>query len=346
MVIKLGGGLIMITIYDIAKKCGVSPSTVSKVINDYQAIPEETKNKIKKVMKEMNYIPNVSAKSLSKGTSRNVGILAYLGLDISPFKHNLFIDILDSFQSAMNDANLDLLFVNRNVDGQSGSFYQNCISRDVAGVLMFGDMTNSEMLEVINSPLPKVGFDYLGGAMTGVFSDNFQKMKEMTDYLIELGHKSIVFVHGEPNQITDLRISGFKAALEGAGIPFKDNMLVQSNYLAKESIINVTSNILHRINVPTAIMFPDDISAIQGLGAIRSAGLKCPEDISITGFDGIQLSQIVSPHLTTIKQNSSLIGKTLAKRLIAAMNDKKSVPELIEIPAVLLVGESTSSPKE
>lgn len=336
----------MITIYDIAQKCGVSPSTVSKVINDYQAIPQETKDKIKKVMKEMNYIPNVSAKSLSKGTSRNVGILAYLGLDISPFKHNLFIDILDSFQSAMNDANLDLLFVNRNVDGRSGSFYQNCISRDVAGVLMFGDMTNSEMLEVINSPLPKVGFDYMGDMMTGVFSDNFQKMKELTNHLIKLGHKKIVFVHGESNEITNLRIDGFKAALEEANIPFKDSMLEQSNYLDKESIINVTSNILHRINVPTAIMFPDDISAVQGLGAIRQAGLKCPEDISITGFDGIQLSQIVSPHLTTVRQNSSLIGKTLAKQLILAMNDKKSAPELIEIPAILLIGESTGVPKD
>ena len=75
----------MVTIYDIAVKCGVSPSTVSKVINDYEAIPEETKVKVRRAMAEMNYIPNVSAKSLSKGSSRNVGILAYFGMNISPF---------------------------------------------------------------------------------------------------------------------------------------------------------------------------------------------------------------------------------------------------------------------
>lgn len=335
----------MVTIYDIAIKCGVSPSTVSKVINDYDAIPPETKDKIRKCMKEMNYIPNVSAKSLSRGSSRNVGILCFLGPNITPFKHNLFIDVLDSFQNEMNANNYDLLFVSRNVDERSGSFYQNCISRDVAGVLLFGDMTNPEMIEVINSSIPKVGFDYLGDQMTGVFSDNCDQTKALTMHLIKLGHRNIVFVHGDFNEVTNLRIKGFKDALAEAGISFKDSMLEESKYLDKESIRNVTSNILRRINIPTAIMFPDDISAIQGLGAIRESGRSCPQDISITGFDGIQLSQTISPHLTTIKQDSETIGKTLAHKLIFAMNDKKAAPELIEIRASLIVGESTSFPR-
>lgn len=336
----------MVTIYDIAVKCGVSPSTVSKVINNYEAIPEETKEKVRKCMKAMNYIPNVSAKSLAKRSSRNVGILAYLGLNISPFKHNLFIDVLDSFQSEMNANNYDLLFVSRNVDGRNGSFYQNCISRDVAGVLLFGDMTAPEMKEVINSSIPKVGFDYIGDQMTGVFSDNREKMAALTTHLIKLGHKDIVFVHGEYNEVTALRIEGFKDALANAGIAFKDSMLEESKYLDKESVRNVTSNIVHRVNVPTAIMFPDDISAIQGLGALREAGFSCPRDMSITGFDGIQLSQTISPHLTTIKQDSESIGKMLAQKLITIMQDKKTAPEQIEIRASLLVGESTAKPKD
>lgn len=336
----------MVTIYDIAVKCGVSPSTVSKVINDYDAIPQETKDKIRKCMKEMNYIPNISAKSLSKGSSRNVGILCYFGLNISSFKHNLFIDVLDSFQNEMNANNYDLLFVSRNVDGRNGSFYQNCISRDVAGVLLFGDMTNPEMTEVIRSSIPKVGFDYLGDQMTGVFSDNYEKMKEMTKHLIKLGHRDIVFVHGEFNDVTNLRIKGYMDALSEAQIPFRDTMLEESRYLDKASVRNVTSNILRRINVPTAIMFPDDISAVQGLGAIREAGYSCPKDISITGFDGIQLSQIVSPHLTTVKQDSETIGRILAQKLITAMKDKKAKPELIEVRASFIVGESTSRPRD
>ena len=87
----------MVTIYDVAKRCGVSPSTVSKAINDYPAIPDETKQRIKKVMAEMKYVPNLQAKSLSKGKSRNIGILVYLDNEVTPFSHPLFGSILDSF---------------------------------------------------------------------------------------------------------------------------------------------------------------------------------------------------------------------------------------------------------
>jgi len=331
-----------ITIYDIAKQCGVSPSTVSKVVNNYQAIPQETKDKIQKCMKDMNYIPNVGAKSLSKRTSRNVGVLAYFGLNMSPFKYTLFTEILDSFQSEVNANNYDLLFVSHNVDGRDGSFYQNCISRNVAGVILFGEMNSQEMMEVIDSRIPKVGFDYVGNKMTGVFSDNYDKMKEMTEHLIELGHRRIVFIHGEAASIiTQERIRGFVDGMKDHGIEIKPETLVESKYLDVESIKNITKNVLRRVNVPTAIMFPDDRSAMQGLLALKEEGFKCPQDISVTGFDGIESSQIVSPHLTTVKQDSEKIGKTLAHKLIDLMEKKESAPEPIEVRGFLIIGEST-----
>ncbi|MCR4562037.1 MAG: LacI family transcriptional regulator [Bacilli bacterium] len=336
----------MVTIYDIAKKCGVSPSTVSKVINNYGTIPDETKKKILKAMEEMNYIPNVSAKSLSKGSSRNVGILAFLGVNISPFKHHLFIDILDQFQSIMNANNYDLLFVAKSVAGKDGSFLQNCISRDVAGVLMFGDMESDELKEVINSNIPKVGFDYLGEKMTGVTSDNYNQMKILTNHLIKLGHKNIVFVHGEENRVTAIRIQAFKDALAEAGIPFDERMLEESRYMDEQSIANITSNILHRVNVPTAIMFPDDVAALGGLKAIQAAGYNCPKDISITGFDGISISQLVTPHLTTVRQDTFVIAQMLAKSLIASMEKKNHAPEVMEVRGSLIIGESTAVPRK
>ena len=94
----------MVTIYDIAKKCGVSPATVSKVINNYSAIPEVTKEKVRQAMAELNYIPNANAKSLSKGKSRNIGVIAYFGMDITPFKHALFTEILDALQQEMDSS--------------------------------------------------------------------------------------------------------------------------------------------------------------------------------------------------------------------------------------------------
>ena len=335
-----------VTIYDIAKKCKVSPSTVSKVINNYQAIPEKTKKRVLKTMREMNYIPNVGAKSLSKHSSRNIGVLAYFGMNISPFKHALFTDILDSAQSDLNTHGYDLLFISHNVDGKDGTFLENCISRSVAGTVLFGDMSNEEIKEVIDSPIPSVAFDYYGESVTGVCSNNFDQMKELTKHLISLGHKKIVFVHGEESVVSKQRIDGFKAAMAEAGIPLRNDSLVESRYLDFDSVRNITHNILHRINPPTAIMYPDDISAIIGLNVIHEAGLSCPHDISVTGFDGLAVSQLVMPHLPTVKQDTTKIGKALAKALIDIIEKKEKTPEKIIIRSTLLIGESTGPAKE
>lgn len=331
-----------VTIYDIAKKTKLSPSTISKALNDYPTIPEETKKKIARVCKEMGYIPNVSAKALSKKASRNIGILAYFGLDISPFKMPLFTGILDSFQQEMSERNYDLLFIGRSVAGREGTFYENCISRDVAGVLLFGRLDSEEMQEVIDSPLPSVGFDYGGSKITSVTSDNYASVKSLTKHLLKNGHRNIVFLHGEDNHPTRERIRGYLDAFKEAGIEAPREGLLEAKYLDKDSVKNLTANLLKRVNPPSAILFPDDSSAISGLEAIKEAGLDCPKDISVCGFDGIESSQIVTPHLTTVRQDVGKIGKTLARELILALEQREAYsPRLIEVESALLLGQSS-----
>ncbi len=331
----------MVTIYDIAKKCGVSPSTVSKVINNYSAIPEATKEKVRQAMADLNYIPNANAKSLSKGKSRNIGVIAYFGMDITPFKHALFTEILDSLQQEINQSRYDLLFVSNNVAGQNGSFLKNCLSRDIAGVVLFGNFEHPEMKEVLASPIPKVAFDYVGDGVRSVSSNSKRDMHDLTQYLISLGHRDIVFLHGEDSAVTGLRIEGFRSAIEEAGIPFRDDMLVEGRYFDIEGSNELTKQILSRENRPTAIMYPDDFSAIASLGVISSLGLRCPEDISITGYDGLDVSQIVTPHLTTVKQDLSGIGRTLAQKLIEAIENPEGPADSSRLASAILTGGST-----
>lgn len=335
----------MITIYDIALRCGVSPSTVSKVINNYDSIPETTKEKVQQAMKELDYIPNSSAKYLSKGSSNNVGILSFFGTSITPFKHPLFTDILDHFQSEMNKNKYDLLFVSRMVVGKSATFYKNCISRHVDGVLMFGEMANEEMKEVIESDIPSVGFDYVGDKMPGVYSDNYNLMFRLTEHLIRLGHKNIVYIAGDINPITAGRVEGFKGALSKHGVKFYNDMVIQSKYVDFEDIELITADLLKRKYAPTAIMYPDDYSASRAISILNQKGYRCPEDISITGFDGIEIGQIIKPRLTTAKQDTKKIGTMLAKKLIAMMNNKKSPIESTEIPGTIIIGDSTGDVK-
>jgi LacI family transcriptional regulator len=336
----------MVTIYDIAVHCGVSPSTVSKVINDYPAIPQATKDLVRKCMEEMHYIPNNLAQSLHRGFSRNVGVLSYLGPTTSPFNHPLFIKILDSFQEEMNTNNYDLIFISRLVDGKHGSFYQNCISRNVDGVLLFGDMDNEEFREIIESDIPKVGFDYFGNKMTGITSSGREAMKAMTQYLLNLGHRDIVFVHGEMNDVTRDRIEGFKDAILNARMDFASTMMEESVFLDKNSARAATLRILSRPKVPTAVMYCDDVSAVEGFSVFRNAGYRCPEDISITGFDGLDISQVVDPTITTARQDVASTGHILALKLIDAIKDHHAPIEHIRVSSSLLLGGSTGTPRK
>lgn len=331
----------MVTIYDIAKKCGVSASTVSKVINNYSSIPEETKNLVLKAIKEMNYIPNSQAKFLSKGHSNNVGILTYFGLDISTFKHALYNDILDSFQREMNINKYDLLFISKIAGGKDESFYKNCVSRNVDGVLLFGDLDSDEMQEIIKSDIPSIGFDYYGKHMSGVSIDNFEKMKALTSHIINLGHKNIVYISGdEKSKVTIKRIDGFKSALKEHDIEFKENMLYHSKYMDVKDIEEITTQILLQKSCPTCIMYPDDYSAIAGLQTLQKMGFNCPKDISITGFDGLEIGQLITPKLTTIKQDTKKIGETLAIALINSIKNPSKEFDHIVIKGNIIFGES------
>ncbi|HBD06108.1 MAG TPA: LacI family transcriptional regulator [Firmicutes bacterium] len=337
----------MTTIYDIAKKCSCSPSTVSKVINNYPSIPEKTKQKVLKTMREMDFIPNQTASTLSKGKSNNVGILAFLGLSISPLRHGLFSEILESFQRKMNEKNYDLLFVSNNVGNNKGTLYENCMARGVDGVLLFGDMNAKEMQEIINSDIPSIGFDYVGEHMSGVYSNNYDLMYELTTHLIKLGHRRIVFVCGDDSEITSSRIEAFKNAMSDNDIPIYSDYLIRTHYLNSEELISEVKKLFSsNSEKPTAIMCPDDLTAVKLIQYCHKMGIKCPEDISITGFDGIEMGRLITPTLTTARQDSKAIGEKLAEKLIDLMTNKKTSRELIRIPGSIVVGESTCSLKE
>lgn len=330
----------MVTIYDIAKHCGVAPSTVSKVVNNYSSIPLKTKEKVLKAMQELNYIPNSSATYLSKGKSNIIGVLSCFGTKITPFKHSLFNEILDSFQKEMNKNKYDILFISRNVGKNDGSFYQNCISRNVDGVLLLGNMNHKEMKEVINSNLPSVGFDYFGVEMAGVFSNNYQLMQQLTQHLIDLNHRNIVFITGEENRITNLRIAAFVDTLIKNKITVSENNVIKSKYVDLNRLEQIIQDIVLKDKKPSAIMFPDDYSAIRAISIFKKYGIDCPKDISITGFDGIGTFEYFTPRLTTARQNTDKIGYSLARMLIESLNGKEH-NEVVEIPGEIIVGEST-----
>lgn len=334
----------MVTIYDVAKRCGVSPSTVSKAINDYPAIPDETKQRIKKIMAEMKYVPNLQAKSLSKGKSRNIGILVYLENEVTPFSHPLFGSILDSFAKYVNAKGYNILFVSHNVEGNANpSLLKNIVSRNVEGVVILGDMDKPAVKEIIDSEIRCIGFDYYGSKMAGVRTDGYTALKEVTRKLLGLGHREIAYITGREDDITEARVKGFQDALYEAKIPFNTQNLLKGDYFNQAKAVELTERILMRPSRPTAIIYPDDYTAIAGMRCIKNHGKRIPEDFSIVGFDGIEMGEYCSPRLSTVVQDTKAIGEALASSLIEEMGYQQAsikIHKSIEIPGVVKFKES------
>jgi LacI family transcriptional regulator len=198
---------------------------------------------------------------------------------------------------------------------------------------------------LLDSDLPAVGFDYLGDKASGVTSDNYEKMYELTSYIAGLGHKKIIYIKGEDNDVTALRVNGFFDALKDAGIASRPETLISGKYYAHEYMNELTKKLLSGDDKPTAIIYPDDYAALGGLGAAYETGLNVPRDISIAGFDGIDVAEIVHPYLTTVKQDQKALGVKLAQTLIMQIERSKNPdtkPEFksIKVESRLIKGES------
>ena len=129
--------------------------------------------------------------------------------------------------------------------------------------------------------------------------------------------------------------------MRASGIEFKDSMMISGEYCNYNLAYKYTKDLLLRTNPPTAIMYADDHSALGGVAAIEDMGLKVPDDVSITGFDGIELANVIRPKLTTIKQNAAEIGIVLGKKLLEAIKDPDNVKfEQIKVQAEFIQGAS------
>ena len=332
----------MITIKEIAKRCGVSPSTVSKVIKDYPTIPEETKKKVRKVIEETGYVPNFAASSLSSGDYRNIGILGFLNDKESPLSRHIFSAILASFQKEMTDNGYDLVFIDKNVNGTNRSFLSDCEHKMVSGILLFGNLYDSQMQEVLNSGIPCIGFDYEGENVNSVYTKGEKALYELTNYIISNGHRNIIFVTGDLNSMTQKRIQGFKKAMKENGIELTDHSLMHIPYSHVAKSEEVTELILNKYPETTAIIYPDDIAAIVGMHKLRELGKKVPKDISIAGFDGELFTRYLTHPLTTMKQDTNKIGIALAKTLIEIIKNPTSEKKVVEFDAELLKGKTVA----
>lgn len=333
----------MVSMKDIAQQCGTSVATVSKALNGQSDISEATRTRICAVAEEMGYMANAAARALKTNRSYNIGVL-FFDEQLSGLSHEYFSTILESFKTEVEAHGYDITFINHYVGKRKSSYLQHCVYRALDGVIIVCvNFNDPQVIELVNSNIPTVSIDCVFKNHASVISDNISGIKSLVRYVHSKGHSKIAFIHGEDTAVTRDRLTGFKRVCSELGIKPNPKYIRESRYHDSESAIVITKELLALDDRPTCIFFPDDVSCIGGLNAILEAGLKVPEDISVVGYDGINLSQVLTPPLTTFHQDSKALGTTAAQLLIRLIEKPKTtLPQQAVIPGWLIEGQSVA----
>ena len=328
---------------DIALRCGVSVATVSKALNGHQDIGEATRERITQSAKEMGYTANSAARALKTNRSYNLGIL-FWDLQKSGFMHEYFASMLNSFREEAERCGYDITFINSNVGHQNRSYLQHALYRGVDGVAIICVEFHDPLLqELVYSNLPVVTLDHAFHNRAAVLSDNMNGMEALVRFAYGRGHRRIAYIHGDDTAVTENRLTGFFRACESLGLTIPNEYLGSCHYHEPVSCYEATKKLLALPNRPSRIFFPDDYAAIGGMNAIREAGLRIPDDISIVGYDGMDLAKTMDPHLTTWEQNTAELGRLAASQLIARIEHPRTTPpEHITVSGRLLEGGSVA----
>ena len=337
----------MVSMKDIAKQCHVSVASVSKALNGYSDIGEETRNLIITTAHEMGYLPNSSARALKTKKSYNLGVL-FVDAAMNGLTHEYFNHVLESFKYRAEEKGYDITFIAGNTAGQKMSFYERCRYRGVDGVLVACfKYYEEDIQDLIRSELPVVTIDHTFEGKIAVVSNNVQGMEELVSYIYSMGHKKIAYIHGDDTPVTRNRLSGFYRTTQRYGLEIPDEYVKASSYRDLEMAAKATGELLDLPNPPTCIMYPDDYAAVGGMNEIRERGLRIPEDISITGYDGIDLVRMMEPKLTTLCQDTRKIGRMAAEKLISLIEHPKiTLVDKFSVDGVLFKGGSVGRNRE
>ena len=328
----------MLTIKDIAKLAGVSQATVSKALNNRPDIGLVTKSKILEIVKEVQFSPDAFAKSLKNRCSENIGVI--FGRVTSPLSGNPFFSkVLEGIEAeiAVNNFNLILQILYNRYTDQLPKMVRE---RRVEGLILVGIFDKRFIDAITEKNIPIVFVDPKENMphFTQILIDNEQGALLATQYLINAGHERIGFISGDTARMSfRQRFEGYRKALIYNGIELRDNFVKTGGI--EKGYEHVKKLLMHESL--TAIFAANDINAIYGYKAIHEMGLRIPDDISIIGFDDIELAKISSPPLTTIRVYKEELGSIAVRTLLRII--KKEIHEtatMVVIPVKLIERKS------
>lgn len=336
-----------VNIAQIAKLAGVSTATVSYVINGVDKVSEKTINKVKKIMSDLDYIPNINARSLTSGRTKLIGVTLPLIapsdttgslLETNPF----FAEYLGEIHKVISSYGYDILLSGFLVEGK----YKNWIkSRGLDGIILLGTYPHDIYGEVKELNIPTVLTDVYEAYTKdfhSVNTDDIYGSYLATKHLIELGHKKIGFVGGslQKSPVHNKRYLGFEKAMKEANVIINEDYIFET-LTTFEGGVNLAKKMIQQNLDFTGLVVDADIVALGIMKVYQDEGIKIPNQLSIVGFDDIQASSFTSPGLTTIRQFISKKGKIAANLIMKDLLANTRTAESKTVDCKLIIRGST-----
>lgn len=341
------------TSHDVAREAGVSQATVSRAFGDSPKVSAATRERVRTVAQSLGYRPNVVAQNLVRGSSRTIalgsigdgGALPLSRLRLSSFYY--FLDVLATIERAIVGHGYDILMLSRHATSPD-DFVHDLRTRQLAGVIVipFEGAADAELRALADADIPAVLVDgqAQGRRISSVLVDNARGMRQATSYLLHLGHRRIAFFGGHSGTLAGLeRQRGWEEALGEAGVPLDPGLIYRTDFTMEEAYRAALALLAERQDV-TAIVASSDMMAIGILRALREYRLRVPDDISLVGFDDIDLCLFTDPPLTTVRQDGPSLGEAVVRQLLALIRREGLPLAPLVLPTQLVVRASACPP--
>jgi LacI family transcriptional regulator, galactose operon repressor len=338
------------TIKDVARQAGVSPMTVSRVVNGSEYVSNATRQAVQRVVRELRYLPNMAARNLASERGERLGLL--YGNPSSAYLSEFLVGALEA--ATRHGVQL-VLEKCEPTPVASRRAVRRLLAGAVVGVLLPPPLCESGVvrteLGAARLPLVTVAAGRPPSDSMCVRIDDYSAALEMTRYLIGLGHERLAFIKGHPNQsASEERWLGFNAALEEAGREKRGGRALprmEQGFFSFRSGLDAARKLLAADPAPTAIFASNDDMAAAVIAEAHRRGLDVPRDLTVVGFDDTLIASTIWPELTTIQQPIARMAGEAVDMLVAAVRGSRKGPERLHrlIPHALISRQSAAAPK-
>lgn len=331
-----------VTIKDIARELGISPSTVSRALKDHPDISQYTKQAVKELAKKLNYQPNAIALSLKHSRSFTLGVI------IPETVHFFFSSVISGIEDIAYNSGYNIMICQSNeLYSREKSNANMLFSNRVDGLLISLSKETQDFDHISlfqNNNIPVVFFDRGTDVFLcdQVIIDDYHAAFNIVDFMIKRGHKNIIHLAAPQNLDIGLkRRMGYEDALKANDLPFDESMVVYADKF--EISTQKVNEIIESGNIPDGIFAVNDLTALGALRALKKHNLNVPNDVGVTGFGNGQNAMLVDPPLTTIDQNGYKMGQKAAEILLTRINEGETNLTLKKhyVETKLIIREST-----